>query len=311
MKKNLLSLLAFATFAIVVHAQAIIPNAGFETWASPGFGAPAEPTGWISGNIFNNSFYLANSGLVFCDSAGAPNNYQGNYSMKLTTRTLVTNPSPSTVPNTFGYCLTGNVLLTSPYIRPGYSSQQRPVSFSYAVKYAPVGTDSAFCLIAVTHWNGSTRDTVAAGLDFINAPIAAYTVRNVSLVYNPTFASTIPDSICIWFSPSSFVTPNVGSVMYVDACSFTGYNGINEATQNNGVNIYPNPSSSLTNFDVTSENANNVVVYDMTGREVTSSIILNKKATINSSNLAEGVYSYSIVGKQGEVISRGKFSVAQ
>ncbi len=311
MKKQILSLLAVATLSIGVSAQAFIPNAGFETWASPGFGAPAEPTGWISGNIFNNQLWPQNTGIVFCDSAGAPNNYQGVYSMKLTTRTLAYNPSTSTVPTTFGYCLTGNVLASSPYIRPGYPTQQRPVSFSYAAKYTPVGTDSAFCLIALTHWNGTSRDTIAAGIDIMPLAVASYTVRNVSLIYNAAFASTFPDTAAIWFSPSSFITPNVGSTLYVDACAFSGYNGINEASLNNQVAVYPNPSSTLTNFDVTSENATDIVVYDMTGRQIKTAKIINKKATIESYTMAAGVYSYSIINKDAEVIGRGKFSVTQ
>ena len=99
--------------------------------------------------------------------------------------------------------------------------------------------------------------------------------------------------------------------MYVDALGFSGYNSINETSQNNGVDVYPNPSSTITNFDVVSENANEVVIYDMTGREVNRLKIDNKKAQLNSYAMAEGVYTYSILTKENEVLSRGKFAVAQ
>lgn len=313
MKKQILSLLAVAAVSIGAYAQAYIPEAGFETWSSTGFGVPNQPNGWISGNIFNNAFMTQNAGIVFCSAAGSPDNYQGTYSMRLETKTLAYNPDTNNFPNTFGYCVTGTVLAQSPYLRPGYPTQQRPVSLSYAAKYAPVGVDTGSCVVVLTHWNtvSGTRDTVAYGYDFMPLAVSAYTVRTVTLVYDPTYINTFPDTAAIWFNSSSYFTPNVGSVLFVDALAFSGYVGVNENEFNAGVNVYPNPSSTFTTFDVTADNANQVVVYDMTGRQVTSVSIVNKKATVDTYSLATGVYTYSIISKDAEVLSRGKFTVAE
>ncbi len=141
--------------------------------------------------------------------------------------------------------------------------------------------------------------------------ISTYQIRNINLIFIPLYASVFPDTAIIFFSASSAYAPQAGSVMYVDALGFSGYNSINETSQNNGVDVYPNPSSTITNFDVVSENANEVVIYDMTGREVNRLKIDNKKAQLNSYAMAEGVYTYSILTKENEVLSRGKFAVAQ
>jgi hypothetical protein len=311
MKKLILSLLAVTSISFGASAQAFIPEAGFENWSSPGFGAPVQPNGWISGNIFNNQLWTQNAGIVFASQAGTPDNFQGTYSLKLQTKTLNYNPDTNTIPNTFGYCLTGSVLAQSPYIRPGYATQQRPVSLSYEAKYTPVGVDTAFCIVALTHWNGVSRDTVAAGLDFMSTTIPNYVARTITLVYNPLFVNTFPDSATIWFNSSSFVTPQVNSTLFVDALAFTGYVGVNEVSQNNGVAVYPNPSSTFTTFDVTAENAYEVVVYDMTGREVSASPIVNKKGIVDSFKMTSGIYTYSIISKDAEVLSRGKFTVTE
>jgi len=86
MKKQILSLFAATALSLGLSAQAFIPEAGFENWSSTGFGVPVQPNGWISGNIFNNTFMPQNAGIVFCSQAGTPDNYQGTYSMRLETK---------------------------------------------------------------------------------------------------------------------------------------------------------------------------------------------------------------------------------
>jgi hypothetical protein len=130
-------------------------------------------------------------------------------------------------------------------------------------------------------------------------------------VFDAAFSTTTPDSAQILFSASSPIAPQAGSILFVDALAFSGFNGIEEANAGNGVNVYPNPSSTITNFDVIADNAYEVVVNDMTGREVNRMTITNKNAKLDSYLLAEGVYTYSVITKENEVLSRGKFSVAQ
>ncbi|MBI3510652.1 MAG: T9SS type A sorting domain-containing protein [Bacteroidetes bacterium] len=308
MKKQLLSLLVGVSVATMMNAQAYIPNAGFETWQQY-LGEPQEPQGWISPNIFASPAYNPANPTV-ATAAGSPDNYQGTYSCKIVTKTLVQNPDTNNIPNTSGYVLTGQFSISAPNIRPGYATAQRPATFTYYAKYSPVNTDTAWAIVTLTHWNTSTnmRDTIGWGLDYIPSAIAAYTMRTFSINYLQT---TAPDTCTIWFSSSSFNTPQVNSTFFVDALSFTGFVGINESATNNGVDVYPNPSDNITNFDVTDNSAVEVVVYDMTGRDVKKTSIVNKHAQLNSYTLPAGMYSYAIINKNGEELNRGKFSVTQ
>lgn len=311
MKKVILSLLAFTSISATAFSQAIAPNAGFENWSSQ-IGEDQEPTGYISYNVFTAAIFdPGNTNPTSVTQAGSPNNYQGTYSAKITTIDLVTNPNSMTVPNRAGMLMTGYANFTAPYLHPGFGSQQRPQTFSYYTKYTPSGADTMWCFVQLSHWNGSSRDTIAEGIDWSATAIPSYAQRTVSLVYNPAQMNNFPDTITILFSASSTYAPQAGSVMYVDALTFSGYVGVNEQSENNMVDVYPNPTSTTTTFDVSSDNASNVIVYDMTGREVNRVSILNKKAVLDSYKMSSGIYSYSIINKDGEVLSRGKFTVSE
>lgn len=310
MKKILLSTVAVAALALASNAQAFIPNAGFESWGTTA-GEDIQPSGWISYNIFTFSlFETSGANPTSVTQAGSPDNYAGNYSAKITTVSLVSNPDAATIPNTAGALFTGAVAFSTPYMFPGYASQQRPAAMSYYTKYTPMSGDTAFALVAVTHWNGASRDTIAYGFDYIDFAITAYQQRSITLTYDAAFAGVFPDTISIMFSASSFNNPIAGSALWVDEVAFTGYVGMEDHTQNNGVFVYPNPSSSVTEFDVTTDNASEVIVYDMTGREVTRENFNGRAARVQSAELANGSYTYSIISFEGEVMSRGQFGVA-
>lgn len=311
MKKQVLTLLAFAAVSASAMAQTFIPNPGFETWGSS-LGEDQQPSSWISYNIFTAPLIDAtNSNTASVTQAGSPDNYQGNYSAKITTTTLINNPDPANIPYTAGFMMAGAVSFSSPYMLAGYANPQRPQTFSYAGKYTPVGTDTAICVVAVTKWNGTTRDTIGIGIDYMPVAVPNYTTRTVTVVYDVAFASTIPDTISILFSSSSFIAPQVGSSFWVDALSFSGYVGMNEIASAAGVSVYPNPSNDVTYFDLVSEEAASIAVYDMTGREVSRVNVNNKRAAVNSWTMPAGAYTYSVLNKEGEVMSRGKFSVTE
>lgn len=307
MKKQLLSLFA-AALAITAVAQ---PNAGFETWSST-TGEASQPTGWVSYNVFTSPL-INSSNPVSVTQAVSPLAYVGTYSAKIATVDLTTNPAFATLPNKAGILMAGSILLTPPYIRAGYAYTSRPQTMSYAAKYNPINGDSAYAFVLLTKWNtvNMSRDTVAAGYDLINTTLQIYMTRTIALTYDPTMSTVIPDTAQIFFSSSMVANPQVGSALWIDALQFSGYVGVSESTMNTGVNVYPNPSSTITNFEVSSDEAYQVVIADVTGREVSRLMITNKNAKLNSSEMVAGTYTYSVITKENEVMSRGKFSVAQ
>lgn len=82
--------------------------------------------------------------------------------------------------------------------------------------------------------------------------------------------------------------------------------GINE----NQVIVYPNPAQEELNFK-TSETASVIYMYDATGSYNESINITSETTTINTLKMINGIYFYTVINKDGSVLSRGYFSVAK
>lgn len=84
---------------------------------------------------------------------------------------------------------------------------------------------------------------------------------------------------------------------------------INEV-DNIKVSVYPNPVQNFINFEV---NANNysVKIVDITGKTVSNTISTSSKHKVNTANLNNGIYFYTIINNNGNVITTNKFVVAK
>lgn len=87
--------------------------------------------------------------------------------------------------------------------------------------------------------------------------------------------------------------------------------GINEYEAPVEVNVYPNPAQTEINVMTDAAKAFAIEVYDLTGRIVATQTITSDISTINTSAFANGMYTYTIIGKEKTVLNRGKFSVAK
>lgn len=86
--------------------------------------------------------------------------------------------------------------------------------------------------------------------------------------------------------------------------------GVNELSAA-AINVYPNPAQEQINFATDAKIVKAVQVYDVTGRQVVSFTVNSDISTINTSNYANGTYSYEVIGKDNTVVNRGKFAVAK
>ena len=86
--------------------------------------------------------------------------------------------------------------------------------------------------------------------------------------------------------------------------------GINEYSSG-AENVYPNPAQNEINFVADAANQKSVQIFDITGRLVDSFLITENVSTLNTSAYANGLYTYSILGKDNSIISRGKFSISK
>ncbi len=86
-------------------------------------------------------------------------------------------------------------------------------------------------------------------------------------------------------------------------------NGVNEISQTHSTLVYPNPATSQINFRYSTQNAQNIFVYDITGRVIGQTEMINGVATLNTSSYSSGMYFYHVTDKSGNMLDNGKFSV--
>jgi len=321
MKKTLLSI---SISGVMAFASAQTPTFDFESWTTMNNGSlavPEEPTNWVTGNQLKNALYPTNDTSVFKVSGAEA--HSGQYAMKITTVTIVNDPTGGQLPNPVGIAFSGKIqIIPSIKLVYGFPYTSRPANCNFWYKYTPQAGDSAYGSVALTKWNTSTSksDTIAWGGAVIKNLTSNYTNASFTLTY---FSSTLmPDTMVAAFSATCWATNTcgkVGSAMWVDDLAFTGWNGINEHPNSEGVVVYPNPANEFVNIAVDAlDNANSVIAYDATGREVSSVVLsqlmngMNRKsAKLNTSVLSCGIYSYSILDKNGVSLRNGKFSVTR
>ena len=87
--------------------------------------------------------------------------------------------------------------------------------------------------------------------------------------------------------------------------------GINELAAASHENVFPNPAQNEINFVADAATQKAIQVYDVTGRLIETININNNQTTINTSAYANGLYTYSITGKNNLLINRGKFTISK
>lgn len=88
--------------------------------------------------------------------------------------------------------------------------------------------------------------------------------------------------------------------------------GISEFVAPVSINVYPNPAQNEVHFTIpTPIDAISIQVFDITGRMVNEHAVKNERSTINTSHFANGIYTYSIIGKNNITLNQGKFTVSK
>lgn len=87
--------------------------------------------------------------------------------------------------------------------------------------------------------------------------------------------------------------------------------GINEATAASQVNVFPNPAQNEITFAVEASKVSSIQLFDIAGRMIDSYTVSGNTASINTSDFANGVYSYTLIGNDNAILNRGKFTVAK
>jgi Secretion system C-terminal sorting domain len=309
MKKIILSATAIFAFAFNSSAQDLM----FETWsaAAPPFATILDPSGWATLNALN---LVGTDTSVFKETV-APG--QGLISAKIKTVKVVgaAIPSPYTTGNidTAGILVMGKInAFPTPGLTYGKPLSGRPATLSFVSKYTPMAGDSAFVLAYLTKWNGASRDTIAYGKYATGIATTTFAANSLTMNYDLAFSSVWADTMLVFASSSVYSHPGakIGSTFYIDAMSWSGYNGINENANFGSVSVSPNPAINYISF-TSSVNANAVEILDITGRKVGIFLMVGNAVTVQTSSFNAGIYIYNVLNEKKEVINRGKFEVTK
>ncbi|HEY0029314.1 MAG TPA: T9SS type A sorting domain-containing protein [Bacteroidia bacterium] len=102
-----------------------------------------------------------------------------------------------------------------------------------------------------------------------------------------------------------------GAVTSVDWLKTPLTAGINVSTVSSAVNVYPNPAQNDITFMLESAKVSAVQVYDIAGRMIDSYPVSNDNLRINTSEFANGIYTFAVIGADNAIVNRGKFTVAK
>jgi len=290
MKKNslfLLSLLIITIFNNLI-AQVQIPNGDFETWTSN-----TAATSWNGASL---PPYLTGTYAKSTDFHG------GSFAMLLETQ-HITVPISATVP---GFASLGTVSVTyvSPYytVKGGISCTNKPVKLKGYYKQTQISTDTCGVYIYLTHWNGTTADTIAEGEFKTSANVSTYTYFEITLTYN---SSTTPDTLNINLVSSPYHT---GSKLYIDdlTLDYTPLSVNNDITNNN-ISIFPNPAHNYLNINLNNNlSSSKINIYNILGKSVYKTQMNAKETfkTIDVSALPDGLYFLEILSNSSKLTKK-------
>ncbi|MCC6180594.1 MAG: T9SS type A sorting domain-containing protein [Bacteroidia bacterium] len=335
MKKILLSLLSFS--ALTVSAQLTQSNHAFvagDTYStvpcntvgiSPGAGGAGATwnysvtpsttvtTNYAASTSTNTAYNPAN---IFV-TAGS-----NNSSYYLASSTELKYFGGDMVINTFNL----NFIYSSPAYYAVY-----PMSLNTTTTVATSGSVTATAPLAGSGTFSGSCTVLADGTGTLVLPSKTFTdiIRvktNQDIVATiSSITATVNTEVYDYYSPSASKAPiltintsTINSIMgsstqtFVTAISNYSVVGVNENQKSTiELSVYPNPSSTVVNFETQSQEAYSILAFDVTGRMISNAKFELGKAQLNLDNIAKGVYIYQVVNKQNETLKTGKFNVSK
>jgi hypothetical protein len=277
MKKNLLTLLCFITFAFT-QAQNV-PNGGFETWAS------GNPTSWLTNNI----------PTVATTITQATPSHSGTWAVK---GIGVTTSSGDLAPFLASTDMSGN----------GFAVTQAYSTLSFYYKTSLTGSNGLAVLVSMTD---ASSNGVGAGVMVYTGNVSSFTLATVPIYYsgsNPV-KCTIEFTI---FDTTSTGNPTAGNYFIVDDVGLSGLASVNETTPAlNIASVYPNPAShaALVQYYLLSKSEVQFQVLNTQGKMVRDIQLPEQAAgkhdmNLDVSSMPAGFYILRMKTKGGITFSR-------
>jgi hypothetical protein len=278
--KKVLMLLALTPLFYVAKGQDTIANPGFERWSN--FGSYEDPNTWKTLNPLTSVV-----GAVVAYKATGADAHSGSNAIKLVTKTVLGNPTPSLV-------TTGTVNVQQQSVDGGAPISARPLFFTGWYKYAPQNGDTASFSITLTKWNGTSRDVVGEGGLYVNTDAASYTSFSIPISYA---LPDVPDTVQIIMVSSSNAAPQLNSILFIDDVDFDFSTGIMDSKVE-GLNLYPNPANGVATlqFNLEGTQGIDITILNAMGQNVKSIYSGKSNGGLNqvqfsTQGLPTGIYS--------------------
>lgn len=260
MKKTIYTFFAACIMSASVNAQ--LPNPGFETWTS--MGSYENPDGWATLNDYTtvSGIYTATKG-----TPGSP----GSFYLKLTSQTI----GPGVVN---GIAVSGTMDPATQQPLTGFPFTQQPASFNGKWQHMIYGSSQGAINVTLTRWDvaSGSRVVVANANKPLTGMAMSWANFSIPFVY---VDSQAPDT-CIIVMKASGNNPTQNDYLWVDNLSFVGnVAGVSEATNLQGISLFPNPVDDQLTIQVETKTAENLVieVYSLTG-----ALLMQQEQTVNS-----------------------------
>lgn len=344
MKKILLSLCALATAGVSI-AQTI-SNAGFETWrtGTSGTGPTVSinaPTDWYG---FDSLIIAGEEGYLPLLLPGySPTDlhaqvfqettikHGGSSSVKLVSlkqdtlgglaggNGFVAGSVSNAQPGLNGAAVTsGDYAHLITYSTPGTTTTLRITTVSAWIEYIPgkdsatgalgTGTDTgSFVVEAISTIAGIDSVVGSAVVNIFSTP--SFTQFTATLTYVDTI--DLVSSVRITFASGQLFNTIDSSIMYVDDVTMTGVPQLSVPTlKNDLVKVYPNPAVNELFFDAPQTGQFTLELFGINGQLVQTSS-LKGHASVDVSQLPEGLYFYAVTNSNGDKVQRGKVSIVR
>ena len=132
-----------------------------------------------------------------------------------------------------------------------------------------------------------------------------FSVEIIDTTYN--YSWWTDDDAAGFILATLYYEPDTKTVTESNFLMANPYYSIEEYNNDNSIYVYPNPVSSNINFSFKDKTEGVIEIFDFTGRNI-EEIQLNNvsEVIINMSEYPAGIYLYSIIGKNGNIIHSGK-----
>jgi len=308
MKILFTAVLSMLFVCISVYSQDL-QNADFEEWDDVN-GLYEEPSGyWSTNNLLLDIFTASTpSAFVFKEESDVVN---GTFAARIVSGVSSGLPIGAYI-GVGNFAININDPIKSYQTGTPYTGKPSKLVGYY--KYFPVNNDICDIYTYLTKFNPVTgqRDSIAyAGYNTAET-VTDYTLLELDFEY---YQDVTPDSMFTVFTSSKNAAPPFyvagnGSTLFVDNFMFDFGTGIYAPIASAyDVNVFPNPSTELLNFEKQDSKQVELIIYSVDGKKIHTETFSNQKLTIDVINFPSGLYHYQIIENK-RVLNGGSFEIA-